>query len=65
MKIIKSLGERGVLIKDANEIIDIEAKEQKNGFLGMLFGKLAASSLGRAVICKVVIPAGKGIISAR
>ena len=53
------------MIKDANEIIDIEAKEQKNGFLGMLLGKLAASSLGRAVICKVVIPAGKGIISAR
>ena len=44
MKIIKSLRERGLLVKDTSEIIDNEQKEQKkDGFLGLLLGKSAAS----------------------
>ena len=46
MKIIKSLEESGLLIKGVIETIQNEAKEQKGGFLGMLFGALGASLLG-------------------
>ena len=43
MKIVKSLEESGLLIKDVNETIKNKAKEQKDGFLSMLFGALSAS----------------------
>ena len=36
MKIVKSLEEPGLLIKNVSETIENEAKEQKGGFLGML-----------------------------
>ena len=36
MKMVKSLEEFGSLIKGFNEKIEIEAKEQKDGFLGIL-----------------------------
>ena len=36
IKIVKSLEESGLLIKDVSETIKNEAKEQKGGFLGML-----------------------------
>ena len=36
MKIVKSLEESGLLIKDIRETIKNEAKEQKGGFLSML-----------------------------
>ena len=38
MKIVKSLEEFGSLIKGFNEKIEIEAKGQKGGFLGILLG---------------------------
>ena len=38
MKIVKSLEEHGLLIKDGSETIKNEAKEQKGRFLGMLLG---------------------------
>ena len=46
MKIVKSLEESGLLVKDVSEIIENEAKEQKGGFLGMLLGTLGARLLG-------------------
>ena len=46
MKIVKSLEESGLLVKDVSEIIKNEAKEQKGGFLGMLLGTLGARLLG-------------------
>ena len=46
MKIVKSLEEPGLLIKGTRETIEIEAKEQKGGFLGMLFGTLGTILLG-------------------
>ena len=36
MKIVKSLEESGLLIKDIRETIKNEAKEQKGGFFSML-----------------------------
>ena len=39
-KIVKSLEESGLLVKGITEIIKIETKEQKGGFLGMLLGTL-------------------------
>ena len=46
IKIIKSLEESDLLIKDVSETIQNEAKEQKGGFLGMLLGTLGDSLLG-------------------
>ena len=43
MKIVKSIEESGLLIKAISETIKNETKEQKGGFLPMLFGTLAAS----------------------
>ena len=53
MKIVKSLEESGLLIK-----------EQKGGFLPMLLGTLTNSILGNALAGKGVIRAGEGIIRA-
>ena len=60
MKIVKSLEESGLLMKGASETIENEAKEQKDGFLGILFGTLAVTWLGRMLSGKGVIQAGEG-----
>ena len=53
MKIVKSLEESGLLIiKSVSKTIQNEAKEQKDGFLGMLLGALGASSLGNLLTGK-------------
>ena len=44
IKIVKSLEESGLLIKGVSETIKNEEKEQKDGFLGMLWGTLVASA---------------------
>ena len=62
MKIVKSPKELGLLIKRISETIKNEAKEQKGGFLSMLFGTLAASILGNALAGKRIIRAGGGVI---
>ena len=64
MKIVKSFEESGLLIKGISETIENKAKEQKDGFLPMLVGKLAASMLGNALIGKGVIRADEGVIRA-
>ena len=46
LKIVKSLENSGVLLKGTSETIQHEAKEQTEGFLGMLLGTLGASLLG-------------------
>ena len=65
MKIIKSLEESGILIKSISETIKNEAKEQKEGFLGMLFGMflLGSALTGRGVIRtdEVTIRAGENV----
>ena len=64
MRIVKSLEESELLIKEISETIKNEAKEQKGGFLGMLLGTLGASLLGNALAGRGVIRAGEGRIRA-
>ena len=47
MKIVKSLEESGLLIKDASETVKNEAKEQKGGFFGILLRNLGAMQFSR------------------
>ena len=46
IKIVKSLEDSGLLLKGVSETIQIEAKEQKGGFLSKLLGILGANLLG-------------------
>ena len=64
MKIVKSLEESALLIKDVSEAIKNEAKEQKVGFLGMLLDTLGASLLGNLLTGKATIRTGLGTIRA-
>ena len=68
LKIVKSLEDSGVLLKDVSETIQHEAKEQRGGFLSMLLGTLGASLLGdvlsKGLSGKGVIRAGEGTIRA-
>ena len=43
VKIVKSIEESGLLIKEVSETVKNEAKEQKGGFLGMLLGTSGGS----------------------
>ena len=62
MKIVKSLEESGLLIKDVCKTIKNEAKEQKGGFLWMLLGTLGGSLLGDLLTVKGTIRIGEGTI---
>ena len=70
IKIIQALETSNILIKGVTKTIKNEIKEQKGGFLGMLFGTLGASLLGNLITGKGILRAGsgnkkgKGIISA-
>ena len=55
IKIIKSLEDSGLLLKGVTEAVQNEVKEQKGGFLSMLFRTLGASSLGNLLIGKGAI----------
>ena len=63
-KIVKSLEESGLLIKDESETIKNEAKEQKGGFLGKLLATLGASLLGNILTGKGTVRVGEGTIRA-
>ena len=62
MKIVKSFKESGLLIKEITETIKNDTEEQKNRFLPMLLGALAASILRNTLGGKGVIRAGEGVI---
>ena len=68
LKIVKYLENSGVLLKGVSETIQHEPKEQRGGFLGMLFDTLGASLLGdvlsKGLSGKGVIRAGVGTIRA-
>ena len=63
-KIVKSLEESGLLIQEINKITKNKTKEQKDGFLSVLLGTLAASILGKALARRGIVKAGQGIIRA-
>ena len=68
LKIVKSLEDSNVLLKEVSETIQHEAREQRAGFLSMLLGTLGASLLGdilsKCLSGKGVIRAGEGTIRA-
>ena len=55
MKIVKSLKDVVLLIKDVRRIVENEEKKQKGEFLGMLAAMLGASLLGNLLAGKEVI----------
>ena len=64
IKIFEFTEKSGLLIKGVNETIDNKAKEQKEGFFGLLLGILGASLFGNLLANKGVISAGKETIIA-
>ena len=62
MEIVKSLEESGLLIKVVSETIKNEAKEQKDGFPGVLLGTLGARLLGNMISGKGVVRGVDGVI---
>ena len=60
MKIVKSLEDSGLLLKDVTETIQNEVKKQKGGFLSMLLGTLGAILLGNLFTGKGINRAVKG-----
>ena len=64
IKLVKSLKEFDLLIKDLSKTIKNKTKEQKGGFLGMLLGTLVASLLGNLLTSKATITAGEGTMRA-
>ena len=61
IKIVKSLEDSGLLLKEVTESIQNEVKEQKGRFLSMLLGTLGANLLGNLLTGKGAFHAGKGI----
>ena len=53
-----------LLIKGVSETIKNEAKKQKGGFVGMLFGTLGVSLLGNLLTGKGTIRPGEGTFRA-
>ena len=62
IKIVESLEEPGFLIKGVSQATKNEAKEQKRGFLGILFGTLGTSLLRDLLTGKSTIRASEGTI---
>ena len=63
-KIVKSLEDSGLLFKGDSETIQNETKEQREGFLSMLFGTLGASLLGNILAGKRINGAREGVVRA-
>ena len=63
MKIVEALKDSSILLKGVTKTIKNETKEQKGGFLSMLFGTLGASLLGNVLTVKGIVRAGSGLPS--
>ena len=59
-KIVKSLEDSGLLVKEITETVQNKVKEQKGGVLSTLLGTLVTSLLGDLLIGKGIYRAGKG-----
>ena len=64
IKIVKSLEETRLLIREIKETIKNETREQKGALLSRFLGTLGASLLGSALTAKGVIRAGETTIRA-
>ena len=60
IKIVKSLEDSGLLVKEVTQTVQNEVKEQKGRFLSTLLGTLGTSLLGDLLIGKGIYRAGKG-----
>ena len=60
IRIVKSLEDSGLLIKQVTKTVQNEVKEQKGGFLSMLLGTLGASLLGNLLTGRGVNRAKRG-----
>ena len=59
IKIVKYIEDSGLLLTGVTETVQNDVKEQKEGFLNMLLGRLGASLLGNLLTGRVVNRAGK------
>ena len=64
-EIVKSLENSGLLLKWVSKTIQNEAKEQKGGFLSMLFGTVGASLWGNILAGKGTNRGGERVILKR
>ena len=64
IRIIKSLEDSGLLLKEVSEKIQNEAKEQNGGLFSMLLGTLVASLLVNILASKGINSAGEEVIRA-
>ena len=60
MKIVQTLEYSNILLKGVTKTIKSETKEQKLGFLSMLFGTLGASLLGNLLARRRIVRVGSG-----
>ena len=58
MKIVETLEDSNILLKDLTKTIKNQAKEQKRGFLSMLLATLGASLLRDLLTGKGIVRAG-------
>ena len=64
MKILKSIKESGLLIKNTSKIIEKKKEKKKRKFIGLLLGKLGVSLLENLLVDKVITLAGEGTVRA-
>ena len=62
MKIVNSLGDSGLMVKGITKAVENETKEQRGGFLKILFSKLGASLLGNILAVRGLVRAGDGFV---
>ena len=60
IKIFQALEDSNILLKGVTKTIENKTKEQKGGFLSLLFGTLGASLLGNLLTGKEIVTAGTG-----
>ena len=60
IKIVQTVENSNILLKAVTKTIKNETKEQREGFLSMLLGTLAASLLGNILAGKGIVRAGSG-----
>ena len=65
IKIVKSLEDSGLSLKEVTETVQNEVKGQKGRFLSMLLGTLGTSLLGNILASQGIDRAGEGAIVMR